>query len=240
MQGAGALNSAQVAKALRPRNATEEQILQTTREMLTEEDLDEISIDKIARRAFVSRTNVYFYFPNKRAIVDRLIKQTFVDIYAAAAIYIEGSGEPRGELQKAFSRVVTVVNRDATVLLLAARLSDQGDDLPHEWRPYINRLVQSVESRIRGDQERDDAPSDIPPRPAALALCAMVERHITYEVFRDDRVHSESIWILAELWWRAVYSRPPGPAMTDSGVASEAAAVRPAVAAAAPTGFELS
>ncbi|UJA21750.1 TetR/AcrR family transcriptional regulator [Thermoleophilia bacterium SCSIO 60948] len=231
------MNSAQVAKALRPRNATEEQILQTTREMLTEESLDEISIDKIARRAFVSRTNVYFYFPNKRAIVDRLIKQTFADIYAAAAIYLEGSGEPRGELQKAFARVVTVVNRDATVLLLAARLSDQGDDLPHEWRPYINRLVQSVEARIRGDQERDAAPADIPPRLAALALCAMVERHITYEVFRDDRVHADSIWILAELWWRAVYSRPDVPAMAPPAPVSAAPA---ADASAAPTGFELS
>jgi len=28
--------------------------------------------DAIARKAFVSRTAVYFYFPNKRAVVDRL------------------------------------------------------------------------------------------------------------------------------------------------------------------------
>ncbi|MBA2239840.1 MAG: TetR/AcrR family transcriptional regulator [Solirubrobacterales bacterium] len=229
------MNSAQAARALRPRNATEETILATTREMLAEEDLAALSIDRIARRAFVSRTNVYFYFPNKRAIVDRLIKQTFADIYHSAAIYLEGSGEPRGELQKAFARVVTIVNRDATVLLLAAQISDQGDDLPHEWRPYIARLVQSVEARIRGDQRRGAAPDDIPPRLAALALCAMVERHFTYEVFRDDRVHPDSIWILAELWWRAVYSQPSEPAMGPA----TATAVQPPSDGEPPTGFEL-
>lgn len=232
------MNSAQAARALEPRNATEETILATTRELLAEADLGELSIDRIARRAFVSRTNVYFYFPNKRAIVDRLIKQTFADIYQAAAVYVEGSGEPRGELRKAFSRVSAVVNRDATVLLLAAQISDQEDDLPHEWRPYINRLVQSVEARIRGDQRRGAAPEDIPPRLAALALCAMVERHFTYEVFRGDRVHPDSIWLLAELWWRGVYSKPSGRAI---GSSASAAPVRPPREPDAdpPTGFEL-
>ena len=68
----------------------------------------------------------------------------------------------------------------------------------------------AVERRIRRDQERGVAPDDISPRIAAQALCAMVERHITIEVLREGNVVTESIRVLAELWWRAVYSPPPG------------------------------
>jgi hypothetical protein len=37
---------------------------------------------------------------------------------------------------------------------------------------------------------------------------AMVERHITVEVVRGGGSATESIRVLAELWWRAVYAFP--------------------------------
>jgi hypothetical protein len=104
--------------------------------------------------------------------------------------------------------VCAVVNREASILLLAADLSGREDGLPPEWEPYIRRLVVAVENRIRRDQERGIAPDDVSPRISAQALCAMVERHITIEVLREGNVVTESIRVLAELWWRAVYSRP--------------------------------
>src|SRR3954454_1999551 len=80
------------------------------------------TIDRIARRAFVSRTTVYFYFANKRAVMDRLIQQAFTDMYEAGAVSFEGAGEPRLELRLAIGRFVAVVNRNGRILLLAASL----------------------------------------------------------------------------------------------------------------------
>ncbi len=193
---------------LEPRNATEDAILAAAREALTEGPHEDLTIDAIARRAFVSRTTVYFYFENKRAVIDRLIQRAFADIGEAAAPYLEGRGEPRVELRLALSRVVAQVNEHASVLLLAAHLSGREDRLPPEWEPYIRRLVAAAEARIRRDQERGIAPPDIPPRICAQALCAMVERHLSMEVVRGGGDANESIRVLAELWWRAVYSRP--------------------------------
>jgi AcrR family transcriptional regulator len=189
----------------RSRNATESAILLAARQVIDEEGYARMTIEGIARRAFVSRTAVYFYFTNKRAVVDRLVQQAFSDVYRAAAVYLEGEGDPRRELHLGMRRVVGVVNRDAPVLLLAGHLSGVEDRMPPEWAPYIERFVKGAEARISRDQERGIAPTDIPALLSAQALLAMVERHITLEVIKGQREASVHVRALAELWWRAVY-----------------------------------
>jgi TetR/AcrR family transcriptional regulator, ethionamide resistance regulator len=202
-------------EALEPRNATEDAILAAARQALVEEPYDRLTMDGIARRAHVSRTAVYFYFPNKRAVVDRLIQQAFSDMYEASSPYLDGDGEPRLQLRLGLARMVSCVNAHGPVLLLAAHLSGREDRLPTEWEPYIRRFIVSAERRIRRDQERGIAPSDVSPRISAQALCAMVERHITIEVIGGGVDVTETIRVLAELWYRAVYCTiPHAPATT--------------------------
>jgi AcrR family transcriptional regulator len=191
------------------RNATEESILDAARAALREEPYERITIDGIAKRAFVSRTAVYFYFPNKRAVVTRLIQLAFSDMYAAAEPYLEGDGDPRRDIHRALARTVDAVHQHASVLLLAARLSGQMDRLPAEWEPFIMRLRNAAARRIRRDQQRGLAPSDIPAGMSSRALLAMVEGQIVREVVIGGGDANESVRVLAELWWRAVYSPVP-------------------------------
>jgi AcrR family transcriptional regulator len=196
-------------ESVRSRNATERAILDAARQALAEEPYEKLTMDSIARRAYVSRTAVYFYFENKRALVDRLIQRAFADMYEAAVPYLDGRGDPRRELRIALSRTVAKVNENGHVLLLAAALAGEHEDrMPPEWAPYITRFVQGAARRIARDQQRSIAPTDIPPRLSAQALLAMVENHITREVIVGGADANESIRVLAELWWRAVYSRP--------------------------------
>ena len=200
--------AATLSTDLGSRNPTEDAILAAAREALLEEPYDAVTIEGIARRAYVSRTTVYFYFPNKRAVVDRLIQRAFADILEAAAPYLAGDGDPRAELHAALAGVVGVVDRDASILRLALWLYGREDHLPAEWAPHIQRLVVAGAKRIARDQKRGLAPDDIPARTSALALSAMVERHVGMEIVRSGRDGHESIRVLSELWWRAVYSKP--------------------------------
>ena len=123
--------AAAARKAVQTRNATEEAILDAARAALAEKGFDALTMDAIARKAFVSRTAVYFYFPNKRAVVDRLIQQCFSEMYLAASPYLDGDGDPRRELRASLARVVALVNNNAGLLLLAAQLSGaRGEHLP--------------------------------------------------------------------------------------------------------------
>jgi AcrR family transcriptional regulator len=200
--------AATLSTDLGSRNPTEDAILAAAREALHDEPYDAVTIDGIARRAYVSRTTVYFYFPNKRAVVDRLIQRAFADILEAASPYLAGEGDPRAELHAALAGVVAIVDRDAAILRLALWLYGREDQLPAEWAPHIQRLVVAGAKRIARDQERGLAPDDIPARTSALALSAMVERHVGMEIVRSGRDGHESIRVLSELWWRAVYSKP--------------------------------
>lgn len=199
-----------VSDAVHSRNATEVAILDAGRQALAEEPYDKLTMDAIARRAFVSRTAVYFYFDNKRALVDRLIQRAFSEMYDAAAPYLDGAGDPRRELHLGLSRTVAVIDANVHVLLLAARLSGQASPahLPDEWAPYVTRFVGGAARRIHRDQQRGIAPLDIPPRLSAQALLAMVESHIVREVLGGGGDVDASVRVLGELWWRAVYSRP--------------------------------
>lgn len=195
--------------AVPSRNATEVAILDAARQALAEESFDKLTMDAIARRVFVSRTAVYFYFDNKRALVDRLIQRAFAEMYDAATVYFDGMGDPRREIRAGLGRAATVIDANAHVLLLASRLSDQTSPghLPDEWAPYVTRFVQGAARRIGRDQQRGVAPRDIPPRLSAQALLAMVESHIIREVLRGADIQA-SVRLLGELWWRAVYARP--------------------------------
>ena len=201
--------AAAARRSVQTRNATEEAILAAARAALAEVGFGALTMDAIARRAYVSRTAVYFYFPNKRAVIDRLIQQAFSAMYLAATPYLDGDGDPRRELRVGLARVVAEVNRNARVLLLAAQLSGaRGEHLPEEWAPYIMRFVERAADRIARDQARGIAPSDISPRISAQALLAMVENHVVRELVLGRGDATDSVRVLAELWWRAVYSRP--------------------------------
>ena len=68
--------------AVRSRNATEEAILDAARQTLTEVPWERLTMDAIAKRAFVSRTAVYFYFDNDQAayaVENALTLQEMVD-----------------------------------------------------------------------------------------------------------------------------------------------------------------
>jgi len=201
--------SAAAVQRLAPRNETEAAILEAARTAIAEEGYDRLTMNGLAQRAYVSRTNVYFYFANKRAVLDRLVQQSFAEMLVAGAPYLDGNGDPRRELRLGMARVIGVVNKNAAVLLLAGKLSGAEDGLPLEWQPYVRRLVRAAERRIRSDQMRGKAPNDIDAGIASRALMAMVERHITTEVIRGSQSITETVATLAELWYRAVYLFPP-------------------------------
>ena len=167
-----------------------------------------LTMDVIAKRAFVSRTAVYFYFHNKRAVVDRLIQQAFHDMYDAAAPYLDGEGDAAARAaHRAGARRRGGQPQRGTAPARRAAVGRTGRRTCRRSGRRTSRFTDRAEARIARDQERGIAPADIPPRLGAQALLAMVESHITARSC-SAAATPQSIRVLAELWWRAVYSRP--------------------------------
>ena len=177
------------SRATPPRTA----ILAAAREALAERAYEGLTMDAIARRAFVSRTAVYFYFPNKRAVVDRLIQQAFSDMYLAAARPTSTATATRArELRQALgARVMGVVDRNASVLLPGGRaLGRARTTCRRSGRRTSSASSTRAELRIAprpGARHRARRHRRRASRPGAVA---MVERHITRElVLRRRRRH---------------------------------------------------
>ena len=192
------------------RNATEEAILDAARAALAEKGFEALTMDAIARKAFVVAHGRLLLLPQQArgrrpphpAGVQR-------DVPRGEPV----PGRRRRPAPRAARRRWPAWSTWSTptrgLLLLAAQLSGaRGEHLPEEWEPYILRFVERAEARIARDQEHGIAPDDIAPRLSAQALLAMVENHITRELVLKRGDANESIRTLAELWWRAVYSRP--------------------------------
>ena len=167
-------------------------------------------MDAIAKRAFVSPHGGVLLLPNKRALVDRLIQRAFTrHVRRRDALPRRHAASRAASCDVGLSRAVAVVNRDAHVLLLAARLAGaRGEHLPAEWAAVHHRFVQGAEDRIERDQLRGIAPADIPPRLAPRRCWRWSRATSMRELVLRGGDASESIRVLAELWWRAVYSRP--------------------------------
>ena len=167
-------------------------------------------MDAIARkRAFVSRTAVYFYFANKRAVVDRLDPAAFPRSTRRRRRTSTASATRGASCAPALARVVAVVNSNAgRAPARRPQLSGAGERMPEGWRPYIMRFVERATARIARDQRRGIAPTDIAPRLSAPGAAGdgRGPHHPRVVIKRGDA--TESISSLAELWWRAVYSRP--------------------------------
>ena len=232
--------AAAARRAVQTRNATEEAILDAARAALAEKGFEALTMDAIARKAFVSRTAVYFYFPNKRAVVDRLIQQCFSEMYLAASPYLDGDGDPRRELRaraRARGGAWSTTTPGCCCWPRSSR-ARAASTCRRSGSRYIMRFVERAEARIARDQEHGIAPDDIAPRLSAQALLAMVENHITRELVLKRGDANESIRMLAELWWRAVYSRPgaaaPASARSDDSASAGTTAGRPRRCACTP------
>lgn len=60
-------------------NSKRDQILDAFRELLESEDIMHISVNKIAKKAGISKGSIYYYFSSKDEILNALIKRTYAD-----------------------------------------------------------------------------------------------------------------------------------------------------------------
>lgn len=188
------------------RNATEEAIVEAVKGAVAELGVDGLTMAAIARRAHVSRTALYFYFPNTHAVLDRAVVGVFADLEAAAAPYLDAEGDPRRDLHATMRRVAGVIAREGRVFLVAAQHAGaRGEHMPGEWAPHLRRLRARAAARLQADRVRGLAPADLPAEDLVRMLLEVVQQHIVRALVAGEPVRPE---VLAEVWWRTTYAHP--------------------------------
>lgn len=156
----------------------ERAILESTRKLLRDHTLHEVSIDDITGGAGISRPAFYFYFASKDdvllALLTRLTEQARAD--RDAAVERAGEDEPvtawRDSLRTFFH--VWRDNRDLFRSVDIARATSPA--VGRLWSQIMEALIEDTAEAITGERERGAAPAGMPARELAICLNLMSER----------------------------------------------------------------
>lgn len=112
-------------------------------------DFSAISIEDIASRGGISRSNFYFYFESKQAALMAALARVQQDMFAVARAFFDAPGEPTLEEMNATLRGIVRVWREHRFVMRA--FADAGGSDPAVWKAleaFIESFVPETAGRI--------------------------------------------------------------------------------------------
>jgi AcrR family transcriptional regulator len=188
------------------RAAVQGAVLAATEALLSEgASYADLNIERIAKRAGISRTAFYFYFRDKRELLMRLTEDVNELLYQQADIWFSGAGEPEHEIREALTNIAALYAEHGVLLRAIVEVSTYDDEVAQFWRGMLGRFVDA--SRRRIDAERADGVSVADHAHAtAFALVWMTERTMYQHLMQGEPIaRDEIVDALAGIWLRSVY-----------------------------------
>lgn len=191
------------------RQAIEAAVLKATDDLLCEgASYADLNIERIARRAGISRTAFYFYFRDKRELLMRLTDEVSRELYAVADTWWSGEGGGTAELTEALRGIAALYREHGTLLRAIVEVSTYDEEVAGFWRALVGRFVDATCRRIEAEQAAGRAERAIAPHPTAFALVWMTERTYYQMLVQDYPVGpADLVEALVGVWKGAVYGR---------------------------------
>jgi AcrR family transcriptional regulator len=188
------------------RAAVQAAVLRATEDLLREgTSYADLKVERIARGAGLSRTAFYFYFRDKRDLLEQLTEEVNAELYAQAGIWWSGSGDPGVELREALSRIAAVYGEHGVLLRAIVEVSTYDEDVARLWRSLLGRFVEATTRRIEAEEAAGRAVV-AQPAATAFALCWMTERALYQQLLQEPAIGvDELVEALGAIWERALY-----------------------------------
>jgi TetR/AcrR family transcriptional regulator, ethionamide resistance regulator len=184
------------------RAAIEASVLEATEALLSEGlPFAELNIEKIAKRAGISRTAFYFYFRDKREVLERLTAGVNQQLVAAASSWWSGDAD----IREALAGITALYREHSALMRATVEVATYDEELATFWRALLGEFVTATRERIEADQRAGRA-LPIPADATAMALTWMVERCLYEQLVQHDPVDpADLIEALALIYERSVY-----------------------------------
>ena len=187
------------------REAVEADVMLAVKELLEEgTPYNDLDIGRIAQRAGISRTAFYFYFSDKRELLERLVEEVVELLYEQADRWWSGTGEGPADLETALRNTAALYREHAAVLCAIVEVSGYDADVGDFWRGVIGRFIDATTALL--DKEwgsREQSPS---PAATAYALGWMTERTYYQALCTKGEAHwAPLLDALVAVWVQSVY-----------------------------------
>jgi TetR/AcrR family transcriptional regulator, ethionamide resistance regulator len=189
------------------RQAIEAAVLQAMEELLAEgATYATLSVERIAKRAGISRTAFYFYFADKRELLMRLASKLSDELYHEADAWWSGAGDGPQQLTTALGKIAALYRAHGPLVRAIVEIATYDEVVGPFWRTLVERFVSASAQRIAAEIDVGRADATLNPEATAFALVWMVER-VLYEMLAQDGPVSddEIVRALARIWIATVY-----------------------------------
>lgn len=189
------------------RRAIEADVLRATEALLGEgHSYANLSIERIATRAGISRTAFYFYFADKRQLLMRLAADVGQALYEEAETWWSGSGDGAAQLAEALGKIAGLYRAHGPLVCAIVEVSTYDPPVGVFWRELVGRFVDASAARIAAEQAAGNARAALDPTATAFALVWMTERSFHQMVVQEEPVAAERlVGSLAGVWRATVY-----------------------------------
>jgi AcrR family transcriptional regulator len=189
------------------RRAIEADVLRATEALLGEgASYANLSIERIATRAGISRTAFYFYFADKRELLMRLAADVGQQLYDEAETWWSGSGDSSAQLTEALSKIAALYRAHGPLVCAIVEVSTYDPPVGIFWRELVGRFIDASAARIAAEQAAGRAAAGLDPTATAFALVWMTERSFHQMVVQEEPVPADKlVAALAGVWRATVY-----------------------------------
>lgn len=188
------------------RQEVEASLLEATEELLAEgQPFADLSVERIATRAGISRTAFYFYFADKNELLVRLISDVNALILELADLWWGRDGSPTDRVREALANTLAIYREHAFLLRAVVEAAAWDEQVAGHRRTLVNRVAEVTERHI--EEENAAGSASCPhPRQTALALTWMTDSAFLQSEGSAPRADDrELIEALTSIWVRAIY-----------------------------------
>lgn len=168
----------------------------------------EVSVDRLATEAGISRATFYVYFADKGHLLRLLARRVLTEPLAVAEARWREPVRDAGGVLSAIREIIALFRTHQRLLTAIVETAGYDEAVAGEYRA----LHENIAAGLRAAIERDQATGHIRPLPAAetaAALTWMVER-TCHQTLHDAPPEADErlARALSELIWGALYLRP--------------------------------
>lgn len=164
----------------------------------------DLSIEKIATTAGISRTAFYFYFKDKREVLMRLLEEVGREVYEQST-WLNTGGGGREMLVAAMHGVHAIYEQHGALLQAVVEVSAVDATIAEVYQAILDVLATAAVARMSELEAAGEAHPVKPMEATARALVAMTERAFYTWRVEGEEITQQHADVLGEIWVRAVY-----------------------------------
>ncbi|MCW2591569.1 MAG: TetR family transcriptional regulator [Mycobacterium sp.] len=200
------------AKRQERREQIERQLLDATERLMADgASFTELSVDRLATEAGISRASFYIYFQDKGDLLSRLTGQVFADLANAADLWwsVSRRRDP-ADVRAAMDGLVASYRRHQPLLVALSEMAAYDPQVGTTYREILTAIAGRLAAVIEEGQADGFIRPELSAATAASTLTWMAERTCQQNLpGRPESYDAEMAATLTQIVWGALYLEAP-------------------------------